>query len=117
MINKSLSLLLGISLSFGVLATETLAYPNRVRFSTSPGIHRTIIAPNSRIGNRYPRGSADYGGRGNYRFRERITIERDQRGYCYNCGNSNPYHRHRNYRGYGRNSRFVPQDGSYPYYR
>ncbi|MDJ0658561.1 MAG: hypothetical protein QNJ42_03625 [Crocosphaera sp.] len=117
MINKSLSLLLGISLSFGILATKTLAYPNRVRFNPNAGVHRTIIAPNSRIGNSYSRGNSNYRGRGNYRFQERITIQRDQRGYCYNCGNSNPYHRYRNDRGYGRNSRFVPQDRSNPYYR
>ena len=109
MINKSLSLFLGISLSLGVLATETLAYPNRVRFNPNAGVHRTIISPNTRIGNNYPRG--------NYRVRERITIQRDQRGSCYNCGysnGSNPYH---NYRGYGRNRRSFRNNNAYPYYR
>ncbi|MDJ0601313.1 MAG: hypothetical protein QNJ37_21015 [Crocosphaera sp.] len=117
MINKSLSLFLGITLSLGILATETLAYPNRVRFNPNAGVHRTIIAPNTRIGNSYPRGNSYYGGRGNYTFRERITIQRDQRGTCYNCGYSNGYNSYRNYRGYNRNSRSIRNYRSYPYYR
>ncbi|MDJ0730391.1 MAG: hypothetical protein QNJ33_10415 [Crocosphaera sp.] len=117
MCNKSLTLLLGITLSFGVLATETLAYPNRVRFNPNAGVHRTIIAPNGRIGNSYPRGNSYYGGRGNYTFRERITIQRGQRGYCYHCGYSNRYNPYRNDRGYGRNYRFFPNSRSHLYYR
>ena len=112
MINKSLTLLLGITLSLGVLATETLAYPHRVRFNPNAGVHRTIISPNTRIGNNYP-----HRGRGNYTFRERITIEREQRGSCYNCGyshGSNPYH---NYRGYGRSRGSSSNNSSYRYYR
>ena len=77
MINKSLSLFLGITLSLGVLATETLAYPRRTRVSPSPGIHRTITAPNRRIGNNYSRGNSYYRGRGNYPFRERVVIQRN----------------------------------------
>lgn len=116
MSNKSLSLLLGITLSFGVLATETLAYPNRVRFNPNAGVHRTIIAPNTNTGNGYSRGNYYRRGRGNYTYRERIIIQRDQRGSCYNCGYSNNYNTYRNYRGYGRNYRFIPQDRAYPYY-
>ncbi len=117
MINKSLTLLLGITLSLGGLATETLAYPNRVRFNPNAGVHRTIISPNTRIGNNYPRGNSYHRGGGNYTFRERIIIQRDQRGSCYNCGysnGSNPYH---NYRGYGGNRRSSPTNSSYQYYR
>ncbi|EAZ88572.1 hypothetical protein [Crocosphaera chwakensis] len=117
MINKSLGLLLGITLSLSVLETETLAYPNRIRFNPNAGVHRTIIAPNTNIGNSYPRGNYYHRGGGNYTFRERITIQREQRGNCYNCGYSNGYNRNRTYRGNGRNYRFVPQDTSYPYYR
>ncbi len=117
MINKSLSLFLGISLSLGVLATETLAYPHRTRISTSPGIHRTITAPNRRRGNNYSRGNSYYGGRGNYTFRERIIIQRDQRGYCYNCGYYNNYNPYQNYRGRGRNYPVVPNYQYHRYYR
>ncbi len=133
MINKSLSLLLGISLSLGGLATETLAYPNRVRFNPNAGVHRTIIAPNGRRGNNYPRnnstfreritiqrdqrGTPYYGGRGNSTYRERIRIDRNQRGTCYNCGYYNNNYSPRNYRGYGRNSRSIRNYSSYSDYR
>ncbi len=117
MSNKPLSLLLGISLSLSVLATETLAYPNRVRFNPNAGVHRTIIAPNTNVGIRYPRGNYYRRGGENYTFRERIIIQRDQRGTCYNCGYFNGYNIHRNYRGNHRNYRFIPQNISSPYYR
>ena len=117
MSNKSLSLLLGITLSLGVFATETLAYPNRVRFNPNAGVHRTIIAPNTRIGNSYPRGRYHNGGRSNSTFRERITIQRDQRETCYNCGYSNDAYSPRNYRGYRRTSGSIRNYRSYPYYR
>ena len=132
MSNKSLSLLLGISLSFGILATETLAYPHRVRFNPNAGVHRTIISPNTGIGNNYPRnnstfreritiqrdqrGTPYYRGGGNSRFHERIRIERNQRGTCYNCGYPNNYSP-RNYRGYDRNSSSIRNNGSYRYIR
>ncbi|CCQ59242.1 MULTISPECIES: hypothetical protein [Crocosphaera] len=117
MINKSLSLFLGMALSLGVLATETLAYPHRMRISPSPGIHRTITAPNTRRGNNYSRGNSYYGDRGNYTFRERIRIERDQRGSCYNCGYSNNYNPYQTYRNRGRNSRVAPNYQYHRYYR
>ena len=112
MSNKALSLLLGITLSLGGLGTETLASPDRIRFNPNAGVHRTIISPNTRTGNNH----SNRGG-GNYTFRERITIEREQQGSCYNCNHShgsNPYH---NYRGYGRNRRSSYNNGSYRYYR
>ncbi|MEL4894721.1 hypothetical protein [Crocosphaera sp. Alani8] len=112
--NKSLSLFLGITLSFGVLATETLAYPNRVRFNPNAGVHRTIISPNGRVGNNYSRGNSSYRGGGNYSFRERVIIQRDQRGSCYNCGYSNNYNPYRTYRGRGRN---YPVNPNYQYHR
>ncbi|WP_107668331.1 hypothetical protein [Cyanothece sp. BG0011] len=117
MINKSLSLLLGITLSLSVLGIETLAYPNRVRFNPNAGVHRTIIAPNTNIGNGYPRSNYNRRGGGNYTFRERITIQRDRRGSCYYCGYSNGYNPYGNDRVRGETYRLIPQDTSYPYYR
>ncbi|ACB49601.1 hypothetical protein cce_0250 [Crocosphaera subtropica ATCC 51142] len=99
-----------------VLGTETLAYPNRVRFNPNAGVHRTIIAPNTNLGNSYPRGNDYHRGGRNYTFRERITIQRDRRGTCYNCGYSNGYNSYRNYRNYGRNYRFVPNNSSSDYH-
>jgi hypothetical protein len=43
MVNKSLSLILGIGLSLTVMGGQTFAYPNRVRFNPNAGVHRTII--------------------------------------------------------------------------
>ena len=117
MINKSLSILLGITLSFGVLATETLAYPNRVRFNPNAGVHRTIIAPNTRVGNRYNRENSYYRDGRNSTFRERIIIQREQRGYCRNCGYSNNYNPYRNYRGYGSNPYHFYNHRSPSFYR
>lgn len=117
MINKSLSLLLGIALSLTVMGEETLARPHRIPFNPNPGIHRTIITPNTRIGNGYRRGNSYYRGGGYSRSRERIIIQRDQRGYCGHCGYSDGYNPYRNYRGYGRNSRFNHRHRDYPYYR
>ncbi len=117
MINKSLSLVLGIALSLTVMGSETFAYPNRVRFNPNAGVHRTIIAPNTRVGNRYNRGNSYYRGRRNSSLRERIIIQRDQRGYCDNCGYYNRYNSYRNYRGYRQNSNFFPNNTSPYYYR
>ena len=117
MIRQSLSLVLGIILSLGAMETPMFAHPQRIRPSSNPGVHRTIIAPGRRIGNSYQRRNSYYRGDGYSHSRERIIIQRDRSGYCYNCGYSNGYNPYRNYRGYGRNSRFNPRYRDYPYYR
>ncbi|MGK7940971.1 MAG: hypothetical protein AB4062_12650 [Crocosphaera sp.] len=117
MIRQSLSLVLGIVLSLGAMETPIFAHPRRIRSSSNPGIHRTIIAPSSRIGNSYQRRSSYYRGGSYSRSRERIIIERDQQGYCNYCGYSNGYSPYRRYRDYGRTSPSFPRSIPYYYHR
>ena len=117
MIRQSFGLVLGIVLSLGAMELPSFARPNGVHFNPNAGVHRTIIGPSRRTRNSYyPRNSYDRGG-GYSRSRERIIIEREQRGYCHSCGYSHDYNPYRNYRGYGRAYRSVPRRIDYDYYR
>ncbi|MEM8778392.1 MAG: hypothetical protein AAGF26_05865 [Cyanobacteria bacterium P01_G01_bin.49] len=105
MINKSFSLMVGMTLLVSCFPGQSLAYPARVRISPNAGVHRTIVVPNTRVGGGYSRNRSNFsrGRTGNYYSRERIIIQRDNRGYCSNC----------NYRGRSYPSRY---DGGYNQY-
>lgn len=115
MINKPLSFILGMALAITLIPQEAIAYPIRRRISPNSGIHRTIVVPNTRVGGSYD------GNRNNFYYRrgpysrERIRIERDNRGYCVNCDYGSRYHRSR----YRRDDRYYRPNGSYysPRYR
>ncbi|MEA5536315.1 hypothetical protein [Crocosphaera sp. XPORK-15E] len=102
MLNKSFSLMLGITLLVSGFPKDILAYPVRIRTNPYPGIHRTIIPPNNQPSRSYDRGNSYYDrGRNSY-SRERIIIERDRRGYCGNCHHPNHSKPSRSHPGYQR---------------
>ena len=104
--NRSWSLILGMALLVSSFPKAALAYPFRMRVSPNSGIHRTIVTPTIRVGGSYDsdRYNSYYGNprRGNYYSRERIIIQRDNRGYCYNCRYRGRSYPSRYYRGYNR---------------
>ncbi|MEA5511462.1 hypothetical protein VB715_16945 [Crocosphaera sp. UHCC 0190] len=120
MFNKSFSLMLGITLLMSGFPKDILAYPVQIRTNPYSGIHRTIIAPNTQPSRSYYRGNSYYGGGGNSYSRERIIIERNQRGYCGNCDYPNHSYPSQYNRGYQRyynpNRSNISPGNNYPGY-
>jgi hypothetical protein len=112
--NKTNFIALGVFLLILSIPLESQAQEFRIRVSSYPGIHGSIIVPQS--GNRgyNYRGINDYGQGNNYYSRQGIVVEQDHRGDSCHC--SDPYHSYPYQYNQGMREYYHPNSSNYSNY-